>query len=186
MSAVEPLPSFSFEEFLKLEQVGQDRHEWVAGRVYVMAGGTERHALLSQMLFRLLDDAAEAEGCRAFVADRMLRTAEAAYYPDVMVTCGPAENQHYETDATWVVEVLSPSTQTADRREKAATYATLPSLRGYLLADPQDRTLVVGRNDSPGGWTWTAYLRGSTMSFGGVEIDVDLLWTRLDARASLP
>ena len=43
--------------------------------------------------------------------------------------CGPAANRLYEADASLVVEVLSPSTQDTDRREKAAAYATLPGLR---------------------------------------------------------
>ncbi len=184
MSAIEPLPSFNFEEFLKLESAGEQRHEWVAGRIYVMSGGSERHSLLAQMLFRLLDDAAAPEGCRAFIADRMLRTAEAAYYPDAMVVCGPAGNRLYETDATWIVEVLSPSTEDKDRREKAAAYAALPSLQGYLLADPDLRRLVLGRHDPQAGWTWTSYLPGSVLTMGSATIDVDDLWKRLDARAS--
>ena len=31
MRAIEPLPSFTFEEFLKLTQVSEQRHHWVAG-----------------------------------------------------------------------------------------------------------------------------------------------------------
>jgi Uma2 family endonuclease len=115
----------------------------------------------------------------------MVWTREAAYYPDVVVVCGPAGHDLYETDATWIVEVLSPSTEDKDRREKALAYATLPSLRGYVLADPDNLRLVLGRHDADGGWTWTAYLPGSELVLDAVRIDVDALWKRLESRTSL-
>lgn len=97
----ESVPSFTFSEHLRLEQISERRHEWVAGTVDALSGGRERHALLSLILYRLLADTARRERCRAFHADRMIRTSDAAYYPDVMVVCGPAGNRRYETDASW-------------------------------------------------------------------------------------
>lgn len=184
MTAIESDPSFTFEEYLKFERISEVRHEWVTGQIYAMTGGTERHSLAGQLLFRLLDDAAERDGCRAFIADRMLRTSQAAYYPDVMVVCGPAKNDLYEIDATWIVEVLSPSTHLTDIREKAAAYAGLASLRGYLLVDTEQHLLTLQQRSPDGSWTSTTYLPGSQLVMGSAVIDVATVWDRIDARSS--
>jgi len=44
-----------------------------------------------------------------------------------------------------VVEVLSPSTVSVDRRERTAAYSRLPSLGLYVLVDPQRRWLEVAQ-----------------------------------------
>jgi Uma2 family endonuclease len=96
-STVEELPSATFEEFLLAEERAQRRHEFVGGRVYVMAGGTERHDLAAGLVYEALAPGARAAGCRPFMANRMLRAGESAYYPDVFVVCGPAADRLYES-----------------------------------------------------------------------------------------
>ena len=76
--------------------------------------------------------------CRPFIANRLVRTPLASYYPDVLVVCGPAADRLYETDATLVVEVLSDSTELFDRGKKFKDYQRLPSLRHYLLVNQDD------------------------------------------------
>ena len=50
-----------------------------------------------------------------------------------------------------MVEVLSPSSAVCDRREKAAAYVRLPSLRAYIVVDPeQPRIELYQREDGPG------------------------------------
>ncbi len=61
------------------------------------------------------------------------------YYPDVSACCDPNDRDElYLTSPCLIIEVLSPSTANIDRREKRASYATLASLRDYLIVD-QDR-----------------------------------------------
>lgn len=184
MTAIESDPSFTFEEYLKFERISDVRHEWVTGQIYAVTGGTERHSLMSQLLFRILDDTAEREGCRAFHADRMIKTSSAAYYPDVIVVCGATGQNYYEEDATWIVEVLSPSTRITDIREKSIAYSTLASLQGYLLVDTKQRLLTLQQRSADGGWTSTTYLPGSQLVMGNAVIDVKDLWDRLEARSS--
>ncbi len=70
----------------------------------------------------------------------MLRAAEdVLYYPDVMVVCGDDETLLQEAPCL-VVEVISPSTEAIDRREKLLAYKKkLLSLRVYLMVDQQRR-----------------------------------------------
>jgi Uma2 family endonuclease len=185
VSIAEELPAISFDEFLRLEQLADRRHEYVGGRVYVMAGGSERHDLVAGLVYEALAPGARAEGCRPFIANRMLRAGESAYYPDVMIVCGPAADRLYETDATVIVEVSSPSTEATDRREKAAAYASLPGLGLYLLVDPDRRRLEVAQRRD-GGLVWQVFGPDTVVPTRYGTIVVDDLYDALAASASTP
>jgi Uma2 family endonuclease len=147
----------TFEDFLATETRSPIRHELVGGRVYVRAGATERHDLAAQALWEVLVPGARAKGCRAFVGNRLLRTPSmATYYPDLTVVCGGAADEHYETDSTLVAEVLAPSTEAVDRREKAESYARISSLQTYVLMHPVFRRIEIAGRDEAGRWTWHA------------------------------
>jgi Uma2 family endonuclease len=165
------LPSLTFEEYLKFEELSEERHEFVGGQVYLMTGGTQTHDLLVQALNSRLYTAFRVKGCRTFVFNRKLKIGESVYYPDLFVTCSPTAHRQYETDATWVVEVLSDSTHMNDRREKAAAYALLPSLRGYLLVDPDLEYVKIGRH-GPQGWAWYQYGPRHVVDLDGVLLDL--------------
>src|SRR2546421_2974532 len=135
-----------FERYLDGEVASQRRHELVGGRVYALAGGSERHDLVAGLLYEILAPGARARGCRPFTANRMVRTdCGNAYYPDVMIVCGAAPHRLYETDPVLIVEVLSPSTQDQDRREKAVAYAESSAMELLLLVDPDARRVEVAR-----------------------------------------
>ena len=181
---VEELPSIGFEEFVRLEQDSPRRHEFVGGRVYVMAGGTERHDLAAGLTYERLAPGARRQGCRAFTANRLLRAGDATYYPDVFVVCGRAANRLYETDATVVVEVLSPSTADVDRREKLAAYRQLPSLELYVLLDPQSPRLEVVHLTRDGQLRWEVFGPGSVLPTRCGDLDIDDVYATLDRSAT--
>lgn len=116
-------------------------------------------------------------------SNRLVRVGPSGYYPDVLVVCGPAEHRLYEADATLVVEVLSPSTQDTDRREKAIGYATLPSLRTYVLADPDRRRLEVA-SVRDGQLTWRAFGASDVVPTDDGVLDVDRVYDQVDASAT--
>ena len=56
------------------------------------------------------------------------------YYPDLVLACDPTDREPlYVRRPCLLVEVLSPSTEHIDTREKLLAYRLLPSLREYLL-----------------------------------------------------
>ena len=68
------------------------------------------------------------------------------YYPDVMVNCDPAGQRKLFCDTSAVIwEVLSPSTELTDRREKRLAYERLESLHTYVLVAQEKRELTVYR-----------------------------------------
>ncbi len=181
--SVEEVHGVTFEEFLAAEQTSEHRHELVGGRVFVMAGGTERHELLTGLLYERLAPGARAHGCRPFQGGRLLRIEETGYYPDVLIACGPATDRLFDTTARLAVEVRSPSTQDVDRREKASAYARVEGLDLYLLVDPLERRIEVGRRRGTT-WDWHAAGPGDVVATPFGDLDVDALHDDLDATAT--
>ncbi|HEU0100991.1 MAG TPA: Uma2 family endonuclease [Mycobacteriales bacterium] len=170
----------AFEDYLAHEQFSDRRHEWVAGHVYVMAGGTERHDNLAGLLYLKLAPQALADGCRPYQHNRKVKIGQVAYYPDLLVVCRDAlpPDRQYERDLSVVVEVLSPSTEGVDRREKALVYSSAPSFERYLLVDPDRRRIEVATL-GPAGLQWQSFGPGDVVPY--VDLDVDALYDELDA-----
>ncbi len=180
----EAIVTLSFDQYLTIEQRGE-RHELVGGRLYAMSGGTERHDLMAGAIRRRLEPAAIGAGCRPFDGNRLLRTPSGSgYYPDLMVVCGPAADVLFETDATLIVEVLSPSTQAQDRREKLDAYWRLPSLEAYLLAEPVVRRFEVARPGSGTAPAWQAYGEGGVIDTRYGVLNLDEIYAEVDSLAT--
>ena len=145
--------SLSVEDYLDMEKTATVRHEYVAGEIYAMVGVSRRHSRIAGNVFRRLANAAAGGPCRVHQSDVKLRIDDVFYYPDVMVACGPEpEDPYYEDEPCLVVEVVSPSTETTDRREKLAAYKRIPGLKAYLIVD-QDRARVERHfRDEEGVW----------------------------------
>jgi Uma2 family endonuclease len=174
----------SLDDFVTSEERSERRHELVGGRLYLMAGGSERHDLAAGLLYEFVASPARAAKCRPFMANRIVHTRrDAAYNPDVMVVCGPAAHRLYETDPTLVIEVLSPSTADTDRREKALAYAASPTLRHLLLVDPDKRRIEVAQRTGAD-LTWKAYGPSDVIVTGYGPIDLDAFYDQLDSIAT--
>ena len=86
----------------------------------------------------------------------------------------------YDTDAQWVVEVRSPTTAATDDREKSPANMQLPSLEGYILADPDSRYLEL-RTPTEVGWSVSRYAGGAVLEAGPAALDVTEIFDQLDA-----
>jgi Uma2 family endonuclease len=177
----ETLAYTPFEQYLEGERASQRRHELVGGRVYALAGGSERHDLVAGLLYEMLAPGARARGCRPFTSNRLVRTeCGNGYYPDVMVVCSPAPHRQYETAPALIVEVLSPSTQDHDRREKAVACAGSSSLGLLLLVDPDGRRVEVARPAGGRIRDWQVYGTGDVIATPYGDIDVDACYDAVD------
>jgi Uma2 family endonuclease len=181
----EALAYTTLESFLEGERSSPRRHELVGGRVYALAGGSERHDLVAGLLYEALAPGARARGCRPFTSNRLVRTVCGnAYYPDVMVVCSPAPHRLYETDPAVIVEVLSPSTQDQDRREKAVAYAESSGLELLLLVDPAARRVEVARPAGGRIRDWQVYGAGEVIATPYGDIDIDACYDAVDRSAT--
>ena len=139
-------------------------------------------------LFTLLAAGAAPRRCRAFQSDRKLQVAAGdVYYPDVMVVRGKAADVQYEADAAVLVEVLSPSTRSQDRREKVRSYATLPSITHYVIVGPEVRRIEVAHWDSDRKLAWVTIGPGDQLHtpYGTWNLD-DIYSTTRWTRSRVP
>ncbi|MBI4754469.1 MAG: Uma2 family endonuclease [Betaproteobacteria bacterium] len=164
-------------EYLRLEQDGQVRHEYVNGEVFAMTGATLRHNTIALNIAATLRAHLRGTPCRAFVSDARVRVAKgnAHYYPDVVVSCSPGLQVLDSTarcveDPVLIVEVLSESTEGTDRREKLLAYRTVPSLKEYVLVDPGEALVTVHRRHGDIGWDVIEYSGPEEVEFPAVEL----------------
>jgi Uma2 family endonuclease len=145
----------SSEEYLSGERESEVRHEYLGGQVYAMAGASKAHNVISLNIASALRSALRGTPCRAFINDLKVRIRAAGrdvfYYPDVLVSCGPlGEPRYFETDPVLIFEVLSPETESIDRREKFFAYTSLPSLQTYVLVEQERIGLTTFRRRDAG------------------------------------
>jgi Uma2 family endonuclease len=129
------------EEYLAMERAAEFRSEYLNGGVQPMTDGGIDHALIIAAVLSRLGEQLRGKPCAAVGSDLRVfcKPANILTYPDVVVICGPRKlldsQKDTLTDATVIVEVLSPSTKDYDRGEKFRSYRGLPSFEEYLLLE---------------------------------------------------
>jgi Uma2 family endonuclease len=88
--------------------------------------------------------------CRVYKSDFKLRLQidqrNLFYYPDIMVACGrEGVASHYLHYPKLIVEVLSPSTQSIDRREKFLSYKQISTVEEYVLVAQDSEQIAIYR-----------------------------------------
>ncbi len=148
-------------DYLAAENASDRRSEYVGGEIHAMTGGTARHNRIAGNIYSAFLRRFDGTPCQVFINDMKLhvQAADRVYYPDVFVTCGRAltDDQTVATDATIVVEVLSESTTSTDRREKLVAYRQLPGLRAYWIVSQHERKVEVHQRDDTLQWIAEAY-----------------------------
>lgn len=136
----------SVVDYLAFEESSAVRHEFVAGEIRATGGASRAHNKISGNIFAHLHAKLRGGPCEVFMNDFKVRLEVAReeffYYPDVVVSCHLRDiEKYFLRSPTLVVEVLSPSTETIDRREKHTHYRQAPTLEEYVLV-AQDRCEV--------------------------------------------
>ena len=153
-----PLPKtpFTIDDFLAWEAEQMERHEFVNGEVFAMAGAGEGHNVVAGNFYIRLREHLSNSPCRTYMSDMKLQvtTLNNAFYPDIMVTCDPAdrESRMSKSEPKLIVEILSKSTANYDRGEKFVSYRHIPSLREYVMVDIDSRQVEAYRLGDQGLW----------------------------------
>jgi Uma2 family endonuclease len=176
---------YTYEEYLVYERASELKHEFEAGEILPMAGGSPRHSALASRVGAAVENT-RPPGCTGFQSDmriRVLATGRATY-PDVSMVCGPIELDAADTSGTTItnpallVEVLSPSTEEFDRVSKWRDYQLIPSLREFVLVS-QDSRVEIYRREASGSWEYLDVREGSVTLATGVRLDLSTLYENL-------
>ena len=143
------------EEYLAFEESSSERHEFVAGQVFAMAGGTTRHNKIAGTLYARALAANNDPSCEVFIENVKLMLEESYYYPDVMICCEEDSSElRYRRRPCFIAEVLSESTEAIDRGEKLLNYQKLESLQTYALISQDEARIEVFSRLPDGAWRY--------------------------------
>ncbi len=115
------------------------------------------------------------------MADMKVQAAadEAYFYPDVLVTCDPADHRadQFMRAPKLIVEVLSPATAAYDRGEKFASYRRIASLTDFVLIDPDHRRIEHYRRIQDSRWELQEVEPEQALLLQ--SLDVSIAWQRV-------
>src|SRR4051794_31398546 len=125
MGRPQPKTTFTVDEYLVLERASQERHEYIDGSIYSMAGESHEHGNVTMNLGGILHAQLKGTPCFGRVKDNKVRsgpmlttgssTKGMFSYPDLVVICGEAEyhdrNRDIVLNPKVIIEVLSESTE---------------------------------------------------------------------------
>jgi Uma2 family endonuclease len=138
------------EEFLDFQEGCLTAYEYVNGIIRAMSGPSVAHGLITQNIFVALQSGLRGKPCQAFCTgvpvNLTVGNDEIVYHPDVYVSCDRSVwDKRWISNPKFVVEVLSPSTQHIDRREKGANYRRVVSVDEYVIASQKHPELTIHR-----------------------------------------
>jgi Uma2 family endonuclease len=169
------------QEYLALEEAAAYKSEYYDGQIYMMAGGSETHALICINFASELRLALKGKTCRTYGSDLKVEVkgGEAYTYPDVAVICGKPEFVKNRTDTITnpvvVIEVLSASTGQYDRTAKFELYQALPSMQHYVLVD--QKRIYVGCYEKLENDTWLLHIYRNlqdTLKLAALGVEIKL------------
>jgi Uma2 family endonuclease len=171
-----PETLFSAAEYLIWEAAQIERHEYLDGEVFAMAGAEDRHVTATMNFAFALRQHLSGSPCRTYMSDMKLSVASANqyFYPDVMVTCSALDQASalIKSEPKLIVEILSPSTAAYDRGLKFGFYRALPSLQEYVVVDLDTRTTDCYRKGGDGLWVLYPFASGETVELASVALTI--------------
>ncbi len=166
----------SYSDYLLIEEETQVKHEWRAGVVVAMAGGTVAHAMLGGRVFGLLFRRLDGKPCMPYNSDLKLRipAEDVATYPDIAVVCGEPIRDELDRNAivnpAVLFEVLAESTEDYDGNEKFDYYQALGTLREYVLVSQHEVRVEHYALRGPGIWEYRRLGPGDTLRLKSVKV----------------
>jgi Uma2 family endonuclease len=173
---------FTFDGYLLVEDDSVVKHEFLAGEVWAMAGGSPEHAAIIVNVSASLHGQLRGKPCRVYGSDLRVRVQATglATYPDVTIICGSPEldpedrKRQTVTNPTLIVEVLSPSTEDYDRGEKLEQYQRIESLCEVVLVAHDKRSVTVWRRTKETEWASDEYAGEGVVKLTSVPCELSL------------
>jgi len=174
-----PRLGYSFREYVRFEAEAREKHEFVAGLILAMAGGTLEHARRVAKVIELLGAQLRGQRCSVLDSNARIRVRASGngYYPDASVFCGSVESDSEDalsaTNPVVLVEVLSPSTAEYDRTDKLEDYQRIPSVRHVVhVAHDAERIHVWTRTGDE--WSMKSWSAGERAELPAVQCLLDV------------
>ena len=174
MVALPDRPSMSAEEYLAWEPSQEEHYEYWDGEVVAIGGQTRNHNRITINFFKLLDDSLNLP-YEIYIIDVKVKgqPGKNYFYPDVVVTCDERDNDPQLVQfPSLIIEVLSPSTEAADRGIKFAKYRQFSTLQEYVLVQAEQPGVEMFRRDRQGQWVLSEYGLGDSLQLESVNLEI--------------
>ncbi len=160
--SINPRPHMDADTFIAwaMEQPETEHYELYEGEIVGMSPERSAHGLVKGNVYVGVANAIARAGlrCWAYIdAMAVVIGANSVFEPDIVVRSGNKlpDDALKITDPMIVVEVLSPSTRARDFNTKLTGYLSIPSLRHYLIIDPDTRRIVHQARNGAGRFSTT-------------------------------
>ncbi len=172
------MPLITEQEYLEMEQSSSIKHEYVDGYIFAMAGSSRAHNKIAMNVASAFHQLLRKKSCDVYMSDVKVKIAHlnSYYYPDIMVGCSQEENDDYSlTKPCLIIEVLSSSTASTDRREKLLAYQSISSLKEYCLINQSECKIEkYTRNNKGNGWLLSVYEQAENIPFSCVDAEISM------------
>ncbi len=152
---------YSFNEYMKLEETSEERHDFYHGQLYAMAGGTANHnSIIINLAVALKKN--KKPGCNFFIDGMKLEIEKDEFYvyPDLIYTCNDniSGDNLFVKNPSIIFEVLSESTALYDKQVKLKYYKKIESLHYYVLVSQSEIMVeVYARIDNSQIWKYQTF-----------------------------
>ena len=163
-----PQAKTTVAEYLDFERRSTERHQFVDGEVFAMAGESLEHSIISANIIISLGLQLRGKPCRVLSPNMKIRSGLVdvrstkglfSYADASVVFCEPRfHDTHSDVllNPKLIVEVLSPSTEAFDRGDKFLRYRTfLDSFTDYLLVSTVEPRLEHFSKEPANRWLYT-------------------------------
>lgn len=184
-------PLMTRDQFLDWAQAQEGRYEFDGFQPVAMTGGSNNHSVTCQNIWFALRTRLRGSDCEVLGPDAGLATVgDAVRYPDALVTCAKVPGTARLVPGVVVVfEVVSSTSDRADRIDKLVEYRAVPPIRRYVVLEYCSADLTVfSRPEGTGDWTATALTADETLDMPelGIAVPVYEFYEGVDLSSTLP
>lgn len=155
------------EEYLAFERDAFERHEWLDGTMYAMAGDSPEHSLITANAIATVVIRLRGKPCAVYSPNMRVYSHLPSdiglkglfSYPDCTIVCGEAQfhdvHRDILTNPRVVIEVLSPTTERYDRGKKFLRYQQNSSMTDYVMIAQAYPSIEHYARQANGSWLYS-------------------------------
>jgi len=150
-------------EYLEMENAATVKHEYYKGEIFAMSGAKYEHNVVVANMFIALGALLEDKPCQPLGSDGRVHIEKNTLftYPDISIVCGEPvflnDDKMNLLNPSVIIEVLSKSTKDYDRGSKFMLYRSIPTLKEYILVEPETPYIEVFCINAMGLWELKEY-----------------------------
>ena len=173
----------AIEDYLAIEREDNRRYEYIDGELFGMAGGTGTHTRIASNLHSTIGNALYDKGtCEYMNTDAKVEIASSRryVYPDGLIACPIAKESNTLTGAFTnprvIFEVVSESSMEYDFVTKRKFYASVPTVREYVIASQTTASIIVHARENADDWFTVSDITGleSELFLRSIEVSISL------------